>query len=226
MADTSQPQVTSDSALIELESLLSGLSDPFVIDIKMGTRLHGDHASPAKIRRATKYARDRGAEELGISFCGLWGEEEGKEYKWEGGSRLKSGHFRPTTLGKYVELFGAFLSSGGNPVQVSRQLLEMLKELRQVWKEQNILNLYGSSLLIVGGFLHPDNKERVVRMKMIDFAHATIQPHEKDMGYLKGIDSLVTAISQAADSISDHMEEERGGLRQLVELWSSRGEMQ
>ncbi|KAL8274962.1 hypothetical protein Esti_001162 [Eimeria stiedai] len=212
-------QLSKQAALLELECLHSGLTDPFVIDIKMGTRLYGDRASPAKIQRATEYARVRGARDLGISFCGLWGREEGVEVKWEGGSRLKAGSFRPTTLEVYVELFRAFLVSGGYSAQVSRQLLQMLRELRQVWQKQNIFDLCGSSLLIVGGSKPPDN-ERVVRIKMIDFAHATLHPQVKDMGYLKGLDSLLHAVSQAAASIDQGAGS--GGLRQLVDVWGSR----
>lgn len=200
-----------------LENLLFGLRNPVVIDIKMGTRLHGDNASPSKIERSTKYAIVRGADKLGISFSGLWGNEDGREVKWEGGSRQKQGGFRPTTFEAYVELFRAFLVSAGAPTQASRQLLQMLRDLREIWKEQGIVNLYGSSLLIVAG---TGSIGKIVKVKMIDFAHTTLYPKKKDTGYLKGIDSLISAVEEAARTWG--VGPGSGGCTELEALWRSR----
>lgn len=179
--------------------------------------MHGDNASPSKVERATKYASVRGADKLGISFSGLWGNKNGTEVKWEGGSRQKQGGFRPITLEAYSELFRAFLVSAGDPTLASRQLLQMLRDIREVWKEQRIVDLYGSSLLIVAGTAATG---KIVKVKMIDFAHTTLYPRKKDSGYLKGLDSLISAVERAAGTWD--VGPGSGGCTELEVLWKSR----
>ncbi|XP_026192115.1 uncharacterized protein LOC34619550 [Cyclospora cayetanensis] len=176
-------------AAVELENVLFGLETPLVIDIKIGTRLHGDLATPLKRQRAALQAKARGATSLGISFSGLWGIEDGQEMRWRGGSRQQRGAFIPTNLDAYVELFRAFLVSGG--AQPARS------------------HAPGTTA------------DRTVKLKLIDFAHATLFPQESDTGYLRGIESLILAVEAAAASCREGPG--ASGCRELLDLWAARG---
>ncbi|OEH74691.1 inositol polyphosphate kinase [Cyclospora cayetanensis] len=212
-------------AAVELENVLFGLETPLVIDIKIGTRLHGDLATPLKRQRAALQAKARGATSLGISFSGLWGIEDGQEMRWRGGSRQQRGAFIPTNLDAYVELFRAFLVSGGaQPARVASLLLSLLRSLKQLWSKQRIVNLYGSSLLFVSGaqsHAPGTTADRTVKLKLIDFAHATLFPQESDTGYLRGIESLILAVEAAAASCREGPG--ASGCRELLDLWAARG---
>ncbi|KAL8439627.1 hypothetical protein Efla_004535 [Eimeria flavescens] len=213
---------------LEMENLISNLRNPLVIDLKMGTRLYGDLATPSKVERAEKYAKTRGADTLGISFSGLWGEEEGEEIRWDGGSRQKADGFLPTTFQVYVELLRAFLVSGsgppGAPAQVYRQLLLLLQQLEEVWERQQIVNVYGSSLLLMAGEeeeQQPKERRRKVGLRLVDFAHATLLPVEKEAGYSKGLRTIKAALTEAAKTTQDGPGAR--GFRHLLSVWQARG---
>ena len=62
-----------------------------------------------------------------------------------------------------------------------------------------------------------------MRVKMIDFAHASLYPEEIEKGYLKGLETLIKAVDAAAEALACG-EETPGGIRELLACWAAKGD--
>lgn len=61
----------TDLAYLLLENISSKYTFPCVLDLKMGTRMHGDTASISKAQNQTKKCSSTTSQQLGVRMCGI-----------------------------------------------------------------------------------------------------------------------------------------------------------
>ncbi|EFX63240.1 hypothetical protein DAPPUDRAFT_67244, partial [Daphnia pulex] len=197
--------------MLENVASASKFQNPCVLDLKMGTRQHGDDASAEKrTRQMAKCAASTSAS-LGLRLCGM------KVYDATTGnfvSRDKYFGRRLDADGLRRALVQFFASGGSRRSEIIDAILDRLRLLRLAVEKQETFRFYSSSLLIVYEgcdenpeflshpdlyFLNPDAGNVLldaasskpdncwsdcVDVRMIDFAHTTFS------GYL-GLDERV-----------------------------------
>ncbi|XP_070565963.1 inositol hexakisphosphate kinase 1-like [Ptychodera flava] len=202
---------------ILLENVASKFVYPCVLDLKMGTRVHGDDASEEKRERQMAKCLATTSSTLGIRVCGM------QVY------RLNSGRFhcRNKYHGRRLSAEGVkqalleFLYSG---IQVRRDvisaIIERLIELKNILENKHSFRFYSSSLLIMydgqdGQYLSSDGDwlgevGPKLDVRMIDFAHSTHKGFRgdnnihsgPDTGYLYGLENLIRLFQEIEDEHS------------------------
>ena len=61
----------SPADYVVLENLTSKFSSPSILDLKVGTRQHGDDIPEAKVRKHMKTVAESTSSTLGVRICGM-----------------------------------------------------------------------------------------------------------------------------------------------------------
>lgn len=134
------------SRFIVLEDLTDRFLRPCVLDIKMGTRVHGDFASPEKIESQRKKCQETTSTRLGARLCGtLWhNPHEAITYKTDKyeGRKLDVDGFEQRLLHFFSD--GKCLRKN-----VVNSLLDKLITLRDVIADMDSYRFYSCSLLVL-----------------------------------------------------------------------------
>ncbi|KAG7386305.1 inositol hexakisphosphate kinase 3 [Phytophthora pseudosyringae] len=179
-----------------LGDLTRNFRRPCVLDIKMGTRQHGEDASPAKVISHTAKCAATTSLAIGLRLCGMqiYDERDGIYTIWDKawGRQLKPDDIEPA--------LEAYLTSGSTiRWNALEELLTKIRQLKSIMGSTTGLRCWGSSLLLIyeGDQSYGPASADV---RLIDFAHCQMSssldtPDEGMLLGLKNIDHYLSNIA-------------------------------
>lgn len=197
---------------IRLEDLTMPFSRPNILDLKIGTRVHGVNDDPLKIQRKKEKSALTTSASLGLRLCGMQVYNTTKNgYTFRDkffGRDLDQGGFRNS-----IDEF--FSADGFCRVAVIKRLIKQVLELQAVATSQRTFQFFSSSLLFIYEGCRPSDQNRLygavkndqydrVDLRVIDFAQAACDEEQKGVheGFILGMKNIVSILRDLCDKYS------------------------
>ncbi|XP_061192640.1 inositol hexakisphosphate kinase 1-like [Saccostrea echinata] len=197
------------SKFILLENVAAKFCHPSILDLKMGTRQHGDHVSPEKKEKAMKMCQNTTSSSLGVRVGGMQVYQENSD-KY---TCVNKKYCQGLGVDGFIKTLHQFLHNG---YELRKDLLDpiigKLQDLHRQVLSLDTYRFYASSLLILYDQRSEEDGPKkdlrqdkvcshssLVDVRMIDFGHCTksgflddATAHKgPDEGYLLGLTNLI-----------------------------------
>eukprot|EP01029_Cantina_marsupialis_P029655 TRINITY_DN781964_c0_g1_i1.p1 TRINITY_DN781964_c0_g1~~TRINITY_DN781964_c0_g1_i1.p1 ORF type:complete len:258 (-),score=68.93 TRINITY_DN781964_c0_g1_i1:40-813(-) len=179
-----------------IEDLTFNMTNPTLIDMKLGQRTWAPGATAKKIENEERKASLSTIAKHGFRVVAMMVYDSEKQdkihYSRKWGAQLSIEEVEKALGGVFTDSV-----TGQVKTNVLSKILKKVCEVEDFFIKQNKFIFYGSSLLIT---FENGVEDEEVRLKMIDFPYVIDAEGKKDEGYMTGLTSIKRILSTILDS--------------------------